>query len=296
MALDQSKIQRKLDELKRQDAVRGATMWKAPIGKSVVRILPYKEGTFWFEAALHFGIGGRGFFCPRRMIDEDCWLCNKVTELFASGEKVNIDLSKRIRARSRIYYNIVDMQEPDKGVQVFASGIRIFEDLLGHAADPDWGDFTDPDNGYNVIIERKGTGIETTYIVRLQRNPSVIQNKGWLKDLKELDQLATFDPPEVMKAAYEVTEREYPVETITPVDFEEQLAAGLKMEQEEEKEEKEEKEEEKVPNSPGKEEAPICYGKHFGKLEECEGCKFARECSIAAKERLAKRRKNGQQP
>jgi hypothetical protein len=168
-------------------------------GKNVVRFLPPLAGqkSPFFRAFIHYlrnpampDKGGRPVICPLKTRSAPCVICQRISELRRTGVPTDTDEAKQLSAGRRMYANVVNLNEPDKGVQVMEFGAKIYTELLSHLAGEDEaavGDFTDPDKGYNVVIERVGTGKEDTrYQVRMAKAPSAIAKRAWLGEMHDL--------------------------------------------------------------------------------------------------------------
>ncbi len=192
----------KLEEIRRG----GTRFWTPKEGASLIRILPPYSGEDWYkETWFHFGVGvdRKPIACARRLLDEPCYLCEQVDELRKSEDPRDVELSTQIAARRRVFYNIIDIDDVESGAQIFSSGVTIFKEFLMYVADPDWGDITDPDEGYDIVIEREGTGIDTKYTVRAKKNPTPLIDPGLLEELRDLDEMVEILPYEQVKAIYE---------------------------------------------------------------------------------------------
>lgn len=207
------------DKRKAQKARSTRTdFWKPENGVNKIRILPpwadggVNEGMFYRELYIHWnippGAESQSFaVCTRKTegADGKCYLCDEVDRLYSGGSPEDIQIAKEIRSRQRFFSNVIDMNdtEDDMGnpkIQIFAYGPKIFEGMLAYFCDSEYGDLTDPDDGFVVIIEREGKGRDTTYQVRCSRNPSSWEDQGWdedfifdgLKDLDALDEVSDY--------------------------------------------------------------------------------------------------------
>ena len=186
--------------------------WKPGEGKNVIRLLPpwAEDGPsaelFYRETYIHWnvppGAAETSFMlCPKKMDLGKCYVCDQVDYLYASKDPADIELAKEIRSRQRFFSNIIDMSDAlnkdgNPKVQVWSYGPMIFDELLGYFCDADYGDITDPDEGFNITIERDGQGRDTTYKMRLSRHPSSfvdndLKEDGVYDGMKNLDQLET---------------------------------------------------------------------------------------------------------
>ena len=247
---------------KERQSYGGVDFWKAPPDvKSRVRVMPpwSDDNIPYKEAAYHYGIvkvptkdGGKrdvALVCPKKTYNQPCPICETAEELFKGGSKKDRELAKSLLSRRRYFYNIVDRADTDAGVFVYGCGITVHQDIQGIMLDPDWGDITDPDEGFDIIVDRKGsTRDDTSYKVRARRNPSPLgtteEMEEWLNSLYDLDalvglveyddlKLALEDPKKYIKKMEEEREEQ----------GDEDDEAGDEEEEEEEEEEEDEEEE-----------------------------------------------------
>lgn len=197
MGLDIEKLRRKLAET--QERMSGGSIgdfkfWKPKPGRNVIRILPPKPGSedFYSEARVRYNVGPNKKMVVVPINDnEPCPIKDFVDALFKTGDKDDEKLAKRMRATTRYYFNIIDrsLEEGDEGygeVMVFGCGASIFTDVLGLIVDPDYGDITDPENGYDIIITRTGTGLDTEYKVNARPKQTPIGFDDWEDKLVDL--------------------------------------------------------------------------------------------------------------
>ena len=264
------KEREKLEEIKRG----GTRFWTPKEGASLIRILPPYSGEDWYkETWFHFGIGvdRKPIACARRLLDEPCYICEQVDELRKSEDPRDVELPTQIAARRRVFYNIIDLDDVESGVQIFSSGVTIFKDLLMYVADPDWGDITDPEEGYDIVIDREGTGIDTKYNTRAKKNSTPLIDPGLLDELRDLDGMVEILDYEQVKAIYEGEEflkEEKEKEKEPAKKRKETPSAEIeKVEAEEEGEEIEEK---------------PCFAKDYNELDPvCLSCERRGDCRKA---------------
>jgi len=251
----------------RYDQISTGQFWTPKEGENLIRILPpYGEsGLFFREVDMHFGVGknGESFVCTRAEGGR-CYACEKLEELRSSDDPEKIKLARKFVPRHRVLYNIVDLNEPSKGVRIFSSGTTIFKDILSYFADPDWGDITDPENGYDIRIIREGTGLETSYRVQAKKNPTPIADPEWLTQLHDLDSVVQILPYE--------RQREIIEGTASPASEEPEPKA-------EPEEKVEEQPEEENTIETVETEKPKCFGIGYNRLDpECQECPYRDEC------------------
>ena len=95
------------------------------------------------------------------------------------------------------------MNATDAGTQVFAFGKMIYEQLRSIRNDPDsGGDFTHPETGFDIIIERTGSGkFDTAYDVRAARHETKLENMNWLDCRNNLERFKAAAPNHVLDNA-----------------------------------------------------------------------------------------------
>jgi len=120
--------------------------------------------------------------CPVKTFpesDHTCPICQMIDEI---EDSTGIEL-KRERAGLRMYANIIarskrdehgrKMVFDDEPTKVWVCGMppTVFNKILKLCYDPDIGDVTDLEEGYDLTIERTGSGFSTDYDVRLVPKP-----------------------------------------------------------------------------------------------------------------------------
>lgn len=178
---DNEKIQKKLEEL------GTGTFFKAKEGKNIIRILPpwSKEGVWYKEATLHYGLQNdsgkeRAYPCLQ-MFGKDCPICNKKDE-FAQGGEEDKKIAERLRPRTKYYANVMDRATGK--VMIWGFSAKTLSTLLSYTSDPDYGDISDPEEGFDLVIERQGTGrTDTRYQIRMKPKPTEV----------DMDEVRLFD-------------------------------------------------------------------------------------------------------
>lgn len=142
-------------------------------GKNVRRVLWPKgdKDSFYSEGYLHFGLGAEGksvATCPKTWNSkEKCPICEYVEQLQQSKSKDDKKLANDIKAKRRIYINVLNRDDDEDGdtPKVLPIGVTILKGLLETICDADYGDITDPEDGRDITITRKGQGLKTEYSV-----------------------------------------------------------------------------------------------------------------------------------
>jgi hypothetical protein len=229
---DTEKMQKKLEEL------GSGSFFKPKEGKNVIRILPpwSKAGTWYKEATLHYVSAGeekiKAYPCLK-MYGKECPVCNKSEEL-ASGGDEDQKIAERLRPRTKYYANIIDRKSGKAMLWGFSG--KTLGILLGYQDDADYGkDISDPEEGFDVVIERQGTGrTDTRYQIRCKPKATAIEVDDWQEMMKNLDKEVTEEVDE--EKLEELIEEKFG--SVSP-------KKKKKVEDEEEEKEEEEEEEEK---------------------------------------------------
>lgn len=160
-------------------------------GKNVRRILWPKgdKEVFYSEGFLHFSLGADGkkvATCPKTFGDKNaCPICEYVAQLQKSKSKNDKKLADQIKAKRRIYINVLSRDDEEEAPKVLPIGVTILKGLLETICDPDYGDITDPEIGRDVTITRKGQGLNTEYSVLPKPKSSVVSEELEIDDIEE---------------------------------------------------------------------------------------------------------------
>lgn len=159
-----------------QDVVK---TWKPKDGDNLVRILPPSwEGArnYGVDVFVHYNIGAErnSYICPKAAGRGPCPFCEAQMEAMNNGDVV---LSKSLKANKRVLVYMLDQNDPKSGVHAWLMAWTLDKELATQSIDKDTGDvlnIDDPDNGFNVTINRTGTGPTTKYVPVVSRRSSRI--------------------------------------------------------------------------------------------------------------------------
>lgn len=188
-------------------------IWKAPVGKSQVRIVPYvydKSNPF-IELYFHYEIGKKVMVSPSSFGRPDP-IIEFADKLKKSGSKDDWRLGKKIEPKFRVYVPVIVRGQESEGVKFWSFGKQIYQELLGYIADPDYGDITDLMNGRDITIEHiaadEGGKSFPSYTVRIKPNATPATQDKAVADLivngqKEITTIVKEPTYEDMTAALE---------------------------------------------------------------------------------------------
>lgn len=261
MAADEAALAR------RRGAERATSIWyKLKEGDNTFRILPTprskKTQGKWIEYSMHREVGKKKtqVRCGRDPLNNhegDCWICDVlIPKLRKMLKHERADL---LEPRDTLALQVAKLDERDgkeiwSGPFIFTPaqtvGNQILTNILGHKKR----DYTDPVRGYNLTLNRTGTGRNDTRYNVLQpdTDPSEVP-EALIKKLKPFSELKEI--PEYSKAkqqaAYEgrdeVDDQDDDEEEIAEDEAEETEETAEEDAEEEEAEEEETEEEEPPP-------------------------------------------------
>ncbi len=137
--------------------------------------------------------------CPAKNHGKKCLVCQKCQDLKRSSIKAEQELAYQWGAQQRYFSQVVNMEKPEDGWQLWEYGVKIFDQLLAILGNEDsGGDVTHPLTGRNVIIDRTGKGMkDTKYIVTASVKATKFPKMELLNSLIDLDLLAAVDQEKV---------------------------------------------------------------------------------------------------
>lgn len=167
----------------------GAGFWKPAQGRSTVRILPEvgKMGWFFKEVGTHYF--DTSVYCPAVNDGSDCPACEVNELLFQAGRK---DAASDFRVRRSFWMNVVVRGQEGDGPRIFTPGVMIFNSLAALIQDPEYGDISDFDEGFDIKIDRSGEGLSTEYQVMPSRHPSPLSQdedeaEEWMEEARDIE-------------------------------------------------------------------------------------------------------------
>jgi hypothetical protein len=201
-----------VDEEER-DLASGGEFLKIKAGSTILRflpplatrVLPGKKPSPFVIVPQHavMPVGSqRNIYMPCARIltkgKSSCVVCDRIEKLAGTGNPADRRASEGMEARTRVFSNAIVRSEPEHGPWIYPFGVKIHEFLRALRKDATvGGDFTDPINGFDIMIKRKGTGRDDTrYTPIAARNSSPLGNMDWIEqqaDLRKYARILTVD-------------------------------------------------------------------------------------------------------
>jgi len=128
--------------------------FKPKPGKYQIRILPSKfdKSNPFREVYFHYGFSKGPILALTNWNEKDP-IAEFAKNLRKSSDKEDWQLAKKIEPKLRYFVPVLVRGEEAQGARLWEFGKLIYEQLLGIAADEDYGDFTDITDGRDFTIE-----------------------------------------------------------------------------------------------------------------------------------------------
>ncbi len=182
--------------------------WQPKEGKNQVRILPpySEEGVWFFKLTLHYGFKdedrNRAYPCLREWKNERCPACDAISALkkVDGGQKV----AEKMRPRSKFYVNLIDRRIGEDKVFIYGLSAKMLNVVLSYDDDEDYGNVVDPKKGFDFIIDKSGSGLQTRYDVRIKPKPTPSGKFGelWDLDTEVPNEITAAEMAEMLVAQY----------------------------------------------------------------------------------------------
>lgn len=221
---------------KAKDTLGSGKYWQPKEGKNQIRILPpwSEEGKWFLKLALHYGFKdeedrNRAYPCLKEWKGTRCPACDAISELkkVDGGQKI----IKAMLPRIKCYVNLIDRRIGEDKVFIYGVSPRIMNEILSYDEDEDYGDLTHPKTGFDLILEKTGSGLLTKYAVRIKPKASPTGKFGDLWDLdSEVPNIITpYEMAEMLQKQYGDL-----MEDFDPADYADKKATKKKTKKEEE--------------------------------------------------------------
>jgi hypothetical protein len=131
------------------------------------------------------------FACPRMMKKpaEFCPVCDRADKMKASGDPADFEAAKKFFPSFRVFANVINRDDEERGVLVLGFGKMIHKDLIALRRDTkEGGDFTNPEeDGFDILITRKGLTMKNTkYTLRPARNSTPLGDMSLIEAQPDL--------------------------------------------------------------------------------------------------------------
>ena len=197
MSLDFDALRKKLSSLQGSNN-RSSALWKPTEGKTVIRIVPWKErpDNPFIEMYFHY-LGRKTQLSPLTNGNADP-IAEFSDKLADTGDKDDWKHSRQFRPKLRTFVPVIVRGEEEKGVRMWGFGKTVYEVLLAVISDPDYGDITDVESGRDIGVEfipqakASGNFAETKILVKPKEtplSPDADELEGWLTEQPDVSEV-----------------------------------------------------------------------------------------------------------
>jgi len=204
MALDINALKSKLNSFKRTGGGdRDTAIWKPKEGKTVIRIVPWKDNPSnpFIELYFHY-LGNKTHLSPLSYGNRDpiAEFADALRSDQSRDPKERYAEARPFMPKLRTYIPIIVRGEEDKGVRFYSFGKTVYQELLSYISDPDYGDITDAKTGRDIVVEyipkeKSDTNFAKTSVkVKPSQTPlssDSAQMKLWMTEQPDIKELYT---------------------------------------------------------------------------------------------------------
>lgn len=154
MAIDINKMKAKLAALENKKNGGKNSFWKPEEGvEHTLRIVNTPDGDPFKELWFHYEIGKGSIVCPKKNFKDDCPICAFASKLYNEGSEESRNMGKKFLPKQRFFSPVVVRGQEKEGVKIWGYGKTVYQDLINLVLNPDFGDITDPENGFDIKIK-----------------------------------------------------------------------------------------------------------------------------------------------
>lgn len=146
--------------------------WKPKVGTHQVRIVPSKfdKQNPFKEVYFHYGFTKGPILALTNWGEKDP-IVEFAKQLRKSSDKEDWQLARKLDAKMRVFVPIIVRGEEEQGTRLWEFGKEIYQQLLGIAADEDYGDFTDIQDGRDFTVEATNGEVAGRSVVKCALRP-----------------------------------------------------------------------------------------------------------------------------
>jgi hypothetical protein len=146
--------------------------WKPQVGNYTIRIVPAKSNKQnpFKEVYFHYGFA-KGPILALNNFGEADPIMEFAAKLRQSKDRDNWALAKKLDPKMRVFVPVIVRGEEHLGVRLWEFGKEVYKSLLGFAADEDYGDFTDIQDGFDFKIDAVAAEVAGRKVVSCTLRP-----------------------------------------------------------------------------------------------------------------------------
>lgn len=146
--------------------------WKPQVGNYTIRIVPSKfnKQNPFREVYFHYGFAKGPILALNNWGEADP-IMEFAAKLRQSKDRDNWALAKKLDPKMRVFVPVIVRGEEHLGVRLWEFGKEVYKSLLGFAADEDYGDFTDIQDGFDFKIDAVNAEVAGRKVVSCTLRP-----------------------------------------------------------------------------------------------------------------------------
>ena len=146
--------------------------WKPQVGNHTIRVVPSKfnKQNPFKEVYFHYGFT-KGPMLALNNFGESDPIMEFAAKLRQSKDRENWVLAKKLDPKMRVFVPIIVRGEEHLGVRLWEFGKEVYKSLLGFAADEDYGDFTNIQEGFDFKIDAVQTEVANKKVISCTLRP-----------------------------------------------------------------------------------------------------------------------------
>ena len=146
--------------------------WKPQVGNHTIRIVPSKSNKQnpFKEVYFHYGFAKGPVLALNNWGEADP-IMEFAAKLRQSKDRDNWALAKKLDPKMRVFVPVLVRGEEHLGVRLWEFGKEVYKSLLGFAADEDYGDFTDIQDGFDFKIDAVNAEVAGRKVVSCTLRP-----------------------------------------------------------------------------------------------------------------------------
>jgi len=146
--------------------------WKPQVGNHTIRIVPSKSNKQnpFKEVYFHYGFAKGPVLALNNWGEADP-IMEFAAKLRQSKDRDNWALAKKLDPKMRVFVPVIVRGEEHLGVRLWEFGKEVYKSLLGFAADEDYGDFTDIQDGFDFKIDAVAAEVAGRKVVSCTLRP-----------------------------------------------------------------------------------------------------------------------------
>jgi hypothetical protein len=190
------KLARRRKEIEERGKGKGNILYFKEGTTTRMRVLPVGEEKDWAVEATTFYLNEKlkGVISPATF-GKPCPIMELYEDLKNSKKPADKELAKKLIPKKKYYVAVITYKDSagkeideEKGVKVAQLTSGIYGEMIDAFLDPDWGDFTDPNEGYDFKVKRVGSGKMDTVYTCTPQKPTKLTGK-YRKELVEIETL-----------------------------------------------------------------------------------------------------------